>query len=345
MKAWRVLRYGEPKLALSLEDIPEPVPAAGQALVNVRATSLNYNEVDGCYGRYRTVDPPVPYTLGMEVLGDVVSAGEGAEHWVGRRVIATAVGAFGAHAQRAVVDADMTFDAPPGLDDQAGAAFFFPFHVAHLALVERGHLQAGQTLLVHAGAGGVGSAAVQLGAALGARVIATAGSDEKLEFCRSRGADVAINYRKQDVTEAVLEATGGRGVDVVCDLVGGDTTQATFPAVVHGGRHVVAGFSGGIEAEDAGGFTPRGIVFGNFDLCGVMLSYRSADRPQRPGVHPFPRAAGESVQAHLVQLLQAGKISPVVGRVASYRELPAELQLMSERSTIGRTILDWSSET
>jgi NADPH2:quinone reductase len=258
-------------------------------------------------------------------------------------VIATATGAFGAHAQLAVVESDMTFDAPPGLDDRAAAAFFFPFHVAHLALVERGHLQAGQTLLVHAGAGGVGSAAVQLGAALGARVIATAGSDEKLEFCRSRGADVAINYRTQDVATAVLEATDGHGVDVVCDLVGGDTSVATFPAVAHGGRHCLAGFSGGIEAEDVGGLTPRGIVFGNIDVCGVLMSYRSPDKPRYPGVHPFPRVVGESVQEHLVQLLEAGKISPVVGRLASYRDLPAELERMSSRATVGRTILDWSA--
>jgi NADPH:quinone reductase-like Zn-dependent oxidoreductase len=344
VQAWRVVRYGPPEQALSLQDIPDPAPGAGQTLVKVRSTSLNYNEVDGCYGRYRTVDPPVPYTLGMEVLGDVVAAGEGAEHWVGRRVIASATGAFGAHAQLVVVEADMTFDAPPSLDDHAGAAFFFPFHVAHLALVERGHLQAGQTLLVHAGAGGVGSAAVQLGAALGARVIATAGSEEKLEFCRMRGADLAINYRTEDVAQVVLDATGGRGVDVVCDLVGGETTLATFPAVAHGGRHVLAGFSGGIEEEDVGGLTPRGIVFGNIDVCGALLSYRSEGKPRYPGVHPFPRSAGEAVQTHLVQLLEAGKISPVVGRVASYRDLPAELQRMSERATVGRTILDWSQD-
>jgi NADPH2:quinone reductase len=342
MLAWRVIRYGEPAEALELQEVPEPLPGPGQALVEVAATALNFNEIDGCRGTYLTVNPPLPYTLGMEVVGDVVSAGDGATAWVGRRVIATAVGAFGAHAQRALVEADMTFDAPPDLPLTSAAAFFFPFHVAHLALVERGHLQPGQTLLVHSGAGGVGSAAVQLGAALGARVLATAGSDQKLAFCRELGADVAINYRDTDIAQAVLEATGGAGVDVVCDLVGGKTTTNTFPCVKRGGRHVVAGFSGGIEAEDQG-IAPRGIVFGNFDLCGVMLSYRSDGRPIAVGINPWPRSTGEAVQRHLVELLQAGAIRPVIGRLASWRDLPSELALLAGRTTTGRTVIDWSS--
>lgn len=340
MLAWRVVRYGSPPEALRLEDIDEPVPGDNEALVEVTSTVLNFNEVDGCYGRYRTVDPPLPYTLGMEVLGTVVATGAGAEGWLGRRVIATATGAFGAHAQRAVVDADMTFDVPAGLDDVQGAAFFFPFHVAYLSLVERGGLEAGETLLVHAGAGGVGSAAVQLGAALGARVIATAGSAEKLDFCRSMGAETAINYRERNVAEAVLEATGGRGVDIVCDLVGGAVTQATLPCVVRGGRVMLAGFSGGIEAEDEG-MAPRGILFGNLDVRGVMLSYRSPHRPSYPGISPFPREIAERVQASLLDLLGRGAIRPVVGRVASYRDLPVELQRQEQRLTTGRTVISW----
>lgn len=341
MLAWRVVRYGSPPEALRLEDIDDPVPAANEALVEVTSTVLNLNEVDGCYGRYRTVDPPLPYTLGMEVLGTVIGTGAGAEAWQGRRVIATATGAFGGHAQRAVVDADMMFDVPAGLDDVQGAAFFFPFHVAYLSLVERGGLQTGETLLVHAGAGGVGSAAVQLGAALGARVIATAGSAEKLDFCRSMGAETAINYREENIAEAVLAATDGRGVNIVCDLVGGPVTQATLPCVARGGRVMLAGFSGGIEAEDEGGLTPRGILFGNLDIRGVMLSYRSADRPSYPGIHPFPRETADRVQASLLELLGRGVIRPVVGRVASYRELPDELQRQERRLTTGRTVISW----
>jgi NADPH2:quinone reductase len=313
-------------------------------VVAAATTPLNFNEVDGCFGRYRTVDPPLPYTLGMEVVGEVVRTGNGTERWLGRRVLATATGAFGAHAEQVLADVDMVFDAPVALDDVQAGAFFFPFHVAHLALVERGHLEAGQTVLVHAGAGGVGSAAVQLGAALGARVLATAGGAEKVARCRELGADVAIDYLTEDFAAAVLEVTDGRGVDVVCDLVGGPITTATFPCVALGGRHVLAGFSGGIEAEDAG-IAPRPIVFGNFDVCGVMLSYRNdpALAKRYSGFNLFSRADGERVQQHLVELLDAGRIHPVVGRTAPWTDLPIELQRLANRETTGRTVLDWRS--
>ncbi len=342
IRAWRVHQHGEPADALRIDEIDEPVPGAGQVLVRTATTPLNFNEVDGCHGRYLTVDPPLPYTLGMEVVGEVVAAGEGASGWLGRRVTATAAGAFGAHAEAVVADADMTFDAPERLDDVQAAAFFFPFHVAYLAVVERGHVRPGQTLLVHAGAGGVGSAAVQLGAALGARVIATAGSAEKLERCRELGADLAVDYRTGDVAAALLDATDGRGVDVVCDLVGGETSMRTFPAVALGARYVLAGFSGGIEAEDSG-LPPRPLLFGNFDLCGVMLSYRSdpAVVKRATGFNLFSRADGERVQAALVDLLDAGRIRTVVGRTAPWTELPAELTRLERRETIGRTVLDW----
>jgi NADPH2:quinone reductase len=337
-----VHRFGEPATALQVDDVEEPIPGPGQVVVATATTPLNFNEIDGCYGRYRTVDPPLPYTLGMEVVGEVIRTGDGAEDWRGRRVLATAVGAHGAHAEQVLADTDMTFDAPERLDDVDAAAFFFPFHVAHLALVARGRLGAGQTVLVHAGAGGVGSAAIQLGVALGARVIATAGSPEKLDFCRGLGADLALDYEHDDVVSAVLDATAGRGVDVVCDLVGGQTTVRTFPCVAHGGRHVLAGFSGGIEAEDTG-IVPRPILFGNFDLCGVMLSYRTdpVAAKRASGFNLFSRADGERVHAHLVELLDAGRIRTVVGRTAQWSELPAELTRLANRETIGRTVLDW----
>jgi len=342
MKAWRVHRYGEPADALTVDEVPEPEPAPGQVVVATATTPLNFNEIDGCHGRYRTVDPPLPYTLGMEVVGEVVRAGPGADGWVGRRALATATGAFGAHAERVLADADMVFDAPAALDDVDAAAFFFPFHVAWLAVVERGHLEAGQTLLVHAAAGGVGSAAVQIGAALGARVVAAASTEEKRALCRTLGADVTVDARAGDFAEQVLEATGGRGVDVVCDLVGGDTTTRTFPVVAFGGRHVLAGFSGGIEAEDLG-IVPRPIVFGNFDLCGVMLSYRSDPLTAKrySGFNLFSRGDGERVHAELVQLLDAGRIRTVVGRTAPWTELPAELARLARRETTGRTVLRW----
>lgn len=342
IRAWRVHRYGEPSTALELDEIADPSAGPDQVVVQTAATPLNYNEVDGCFGRYRTVNPPLPFTLGMEAVGEVVATGDGTRRWLGRRVITTASGAFGAHAQQVVGDVDMTFEAPASLDDMAAAAFFFPFHVAYLALVERGHLEPGQSVLVHAGAGGVGSAAIQLGVALGARVVATAGSPEKLDWCRALGASLAIDYRTEDVAATVLDATAGKGVDVVCDLVGGETTVRTFPCVARGARYVLAGFSGGIEAEDRG-IVPRPVIFGNFDLCGVLLSYnRRPDLVKRAsGFNLFSRADGDRVQDHLVALLEAGRIRAVVGRTASWRELPTELARLAARTTIGRTVLDW----
>ncbi|MEN8159709.1 MAG: zinc-binding dehydrogenase, partial [Myxococcota bacterium] len=205
---------------------------------------------------------------------------------------------------------------------------------------ERGRLASGETLLVHAGAGGVGSAAVQLGVAHGARVIATAGSDEKRAFCRELGAAEVLDSRSDDLAAALLEATAGAGVDVACDLVGGAPTVATAAAMARGGRLVMAGFSGGIEAEDQPALTPRAIVFGNFSLGGVMLAYH--DSPTRLGaMNLLPRALGESIQAELLQGLDAGRIRPIVGRVASCRELPAELERLERRTTIGRSVLDW----
>jgi len=338
-----VHRYGPPAEALQLDEVDEPTPGPGELLVATVTTACNFNEVDGCFGRYRTVDPPVPYTLGMEVVGEVVGAGEGAGDWLGRRVMATAVGAHGAHAERVLASADMAFAVPDSLDDVQAAAFFFPFHVAHLALVERGHLQPGQWVLIHAGAGGVGSAAVQLATVLGGRVIATAGGPEKVALCRQLGAEVAVDHRSEDVAAAVHEATGGRGVDLVCDLVGGDVTRATFPLVAHGGRHVLAGFSGGIEAEDEG-IVPRPLLFGNFDLVGVMLAYVADPAMAREwtGFNLFSRADGEAVQAHLVELLDAGRIRTVVGRIAPAEDLPVELQRLADRRTTGRTVLRWT---
>jgi NADPH2:quinone reductase len=341
MQAWRVVRHGPPSEALELQEIETPAPGPGEARVAVRATACNLNEVDGCFGRYRTIDPPLPYTLGMEVVGVVDAAGAGAERWLGRRVTACARGAVGAHAQHALIDPAMAFDAPEKLDDAHAAAFFFPFHVGALALFERAKLAPGEWVLVNAAAGGVGSAALQLGVAAGARVVAAAGSAEKLALCRELGAEVALDYRADGFAEAVLAATGGRGLDVACDLVGGAATAQLAPLMARGGRLVMAGFSGGIAAEDTPGLTPRALLFGNFSLGGVMLAYHG-DGPKLGAVNLLPRSVGDAVQTRLVRWLDEGRIRPIVGRTASWRDLPAELERLEARATTGRTILDWT---
>ena len=340
MRAWRVVRHGAPSRALELCELEAPAPGPGQLRVVVSATVCNFNEIDGCYGRYLTVSPPLPYTLGMEAVGVVEAAGEGAAHWLGRRVMACAASAFGAHAERMLADSGMCFEAPAALDDTAAAAFYFPFHVASLALFERGQLRAGEWLLVNAAAGGVGSAAVQLGVAAGARVVAAAGSPEKLAFCRELGAEHALNYLDAGFGASVLAATGGRGVDVACDLVGGAATAGLMPLMARGGRLVLSGFSGGIEAEDLPALTPRPVLFGNFSVGGVMLAYHG-DGPKLGMANLLPRTLGEQIEARLERLLDAGRIRPIVGRVAPWRELPSELERLEARRTIGRSVLDW----
>lgn len=343
MKAWRVVRHARPSEALELVDVDRPEPGPGQVRARVATTACNFNEVDGCYGRYKTVDPPLPYTLGMEAVGVIDAAGEGAERWQGRRVMLTGVGATGAHAEFVIGSQEMVFDCPDALDDIEGAAFYFPFHVAYVSLVERGRLLEGETVLIHAGAGGVGSAAIQLAKACGARVIATAGSPAKLEFCRKLGADLAIDYRSEDFVAAVRDATEGRGVDVACDLVGGEVTDQTMRCMAYGGRLMMTGFSGGIEAEDETGLLPRPIVFGNFSVGGVLMTYGDPDLYARLGLNVVPRTRGDAIHAELLRLHAEGAIAPVVGRRASFAELPSELERMERRETMGRTILDWSS--
>jgi NADPH2:quinone reductase len=219
----------------------------------------NYNEIDGCHGRYLTVNPSLPYTLGMEFVGEVTGSGDGAEAWIGRRVMGAGTGAIGAHAEQVVGPSNMAFDVPPELSDTEAAAFFFPFHLAHLGLHERGQLIKGETVLIHAAAGGVGSAALQLAVAAGARVIATAGSHAKLEIARSLGADVAIDYTAGGFASAVLNATDGRGVDMCFDGVGGDVTTESLRCLARNGRHLgdSSGFRGSIDVGGGGQGRPE----------------------------------------------------------------------------------------
>ena len=341
MRAWRVYRNGRPSEALRLDRIAVPDPGPGEVRVRTCAMALNYNEVDGCHGRYLTVNPPIPYTLGMEVTGTVDAAGPGAEQWIGRRVMACAKGAYGGYAEFVIADAGMVFDAPARLDDSQAAAFFMPFHLAWLGLHQRGGLSAGETVLIHAGAGGVGSAAVQLANAAGAQVLTTAGGPVKTAKCLELGADVAIDYLAGDFAPAVLAATDGRGVDLVFDGVGGAVTEASVRCLRLYGRLVMIGFAGGIEAEDRPMLTPRAIMFGSISLIGVMLAYTADPAMENPlpGIHIQPREVGETAQRELEYLLARGRITPFVGKVVAFEELPAALDEMDQRLTMGRTVV------
>jgi NADPH2:quinone reductase len=325
---------------LRLDDVDDPPdPGPGELKIRVTSVTLNFNDLDGIHGRYKTVPRPVPYIPGMEVLGIVEAAGPDAEWWIGRRAVAIPAGAFGGYAEQVIAPASMTFEMPSEMPEAEAAAIFMPFHMGWLALYERARVQPGETLLVHAGAGGAGSAAIQLGVHAGARVFATAGSEEKLRLCRELGADLAINYRDNDFVEAVLDATDGRGVDVAFDAVSGDVTLQTFRCMAFNGRHILAGFASGIEQEDAG-LVPRPVLFGNFSLVGVCHAY--VDDPvtfKRMSGFNFPsHQDGEQLHAELLELFAEGKLRAIVGQDVPFLDLPVALEAMEDRRTVGRTV-------
>ena len=276
----------------------------------------------------------------MEVLGRVQSAGQGGEALIGSRVCAIPAGAFGGYAEIAVAPVAMTFSMPDDMDTATAASIYMPFHVASLALYERARVSADDTVLVHAAAGGAGSAAVQLARARGARVIATAGGPKKAKFVRDLGADIAIDYRNDDFVARVLDFTDGRGVDVAFDSVGGATTVETFRCMAFGGRHLLVGFASGIEAEDEG-IVPRPVLFGNFSLFGVCHAY--TDDPLE-----FKRATGLNFPSHadgvrlhedLLRMIGAGTIRPITGSTSSFSALPEVVGAMESRQTMGRNVV------
>lgn len=341
MKAWRLHEYGKPRDVLRLEDVPVPVPGPREIRVKVSAITLNYNDLDGILGRYLTVRPPLPYIPGIEVLGRVDATGPGAEDWLGRRVCAIPGAGFGGYAEQAVCPAACAFEMPEDIPDADAAAIFFPFHLSWFALFERGRLARGESVLIHAAAGGVGSAAVQLARHAGARVFATAGSDAKLALCRELGADVAINYRKDAFDDLVNEATDGRGVDVVFDSVAGDVTAQSLRCMAFGARLLALGFASGIEAEDEATLTPRPLLFGNFSLLGVCWAYM--DDPlafRRQTGFNFPsHDDGVRIHRQVIDLLNNGAIRPVIGQRASFADLPDAFDAVERRETIGRTVI------
>jgi NADPH2:quinone reductase len=324
---------------LALADIEQPQPGPDELSVRVSCVTLNFNDLDGIHGRYKTVPVPVPYTPGMEILGRVEAAGAGAESWIGKRVVAIPSGAHGGYAEYVVAPAAMAFEMPDDLPEPEAAGIFMPYHLAYLALYERARLQTGQSLLVHAAAGGVGSSALQLGVHAGARVIATAGSGEKRALCRDLGADVVLDSRA-DFIAPVLDATDGRGVDVAFDTIGGQITVDTFRCMAFNGRHVIAGFASGIEHEDEG-IVPRPVLFGNFDLVGVCHAY--VDDPiafKRDTTFNFPaHRDGERVHAELLRMVADGSIRPVIGLELPFERLPEGLAAMEARQTVGRVVV------
>ena len=229
--------------ALRWQALPTPEPRAGQVLIRVHAASLNFPDLLTVQNKYQ-VKPPLPFVPGSEFSGIVEALGDGVRHLrVGDGV--ASIGVTGGFASHACVDAAAVMPLPPGFDLDDAAAFAFTYGTSHHALIDRAALQPGETVVVLGASGGVGSAAVQIAKAAGARVIACASTDEKCAFCLTLGADVAINTQRQDLREALKAATEGRGADVVLDPVGGDLAQAAFRSIAWRGRYLVIGFAAG----------------------------------------------------------------------------------------------------
>ncbi len=344
MRAWRVHEWGQPLEVLQLDVVDVPEPGPGELRVRVQAIPLNLNDMERITGLNMMVRPDLPCTPGMEVMGVVDACGEGAEAWLGARVVATTKGASGGWAEYAICPTVSAFVMPDDIPLPDAAALYFPFHLAGLGLFDRAGLPAGESVLIHAAAGGSGTAAVQLAVDAGAKVFATAGSDEKVQLCRDLGAHVAINYREQDFAEVVLAETGGRGVDVVFDNVGPAVFEDSVKATAYDGRYLMMGFASDKSKADEPSIVPRKVIAANIKLCGVLLSYAEPDfaamLKQMMGFNFLPRETGERITDSIVELVRAGTVRPVIGQQIGFEDVPDAIVAMVERRTIGRTVVE-----
>jgi len=242
MKAVLCKAWGPPE-SLVIEDVPTLMPGAGQVLIEVRAAGVNFPDSLIIQKKYQ-LQPPLPFSPGAEVAGIVRVVGEGVKPWKpGDRVIASVP--YGGYAQELVADAARVMPIPDGMDFPTASAYVVTYGTSLFALKDRAKLAPGETLLVLGAAGGVGIAAVEVGKAMGARVIAAASSEEKLALCREHGADETIDYAREDLRERIAALTGGKGPDVIYDPVGGPYTEQAFRSIAWEGRHLVIGFAAG----------------------------------------------------------------------------------------------------
>jgi len=322
MRAIVVDRLMEPE-ELRLGEAPEPAPAAGTLLVDVKAAGCNFFDILMCRGTYQ-VKPPLPFVPGAEVAGEVLAVGEGVTGFaVGDRVFGSS--GMGGFAERALVPAHGAWQLPAAMSFAEGAALPIVYPTSYAALVYRASLAAGETLLVHAAAGGVGVAAVQIGKALGARVIATAGGDDKLAVAKRAGADVVIDYRAEDFVARVLDETDGRGADVIYDSVGGDVFDRSLKCIAWNGRLLVIGFAGGtIPSVKA-----NRILLKNIAVVGLHWGAYAKHEPER-----IP----ETMQA-LLALAEKGAIRPEIYRSYPLEQASEALVALGARRTWGKVVL------
>ena len=322
MRAVVVDRWMEPS-ELAVRELPDPEAGAGMLGVDVRAAGCNFFDILMAKGQYQ-VKPPFPFVPGAELAGVVNAVGPDVRGFkAGDRVLAAVP--LGAFAERAAIPARAAMRMPDGMSFEEGAAFPIVYPTSYAGLVFRAGLRPGENLLVHAAAGGVGIAAVQIGKALGARVIATAGGAEKLEIAKRAGADVAIDYQSGDWPDAVKKATDGRGADVIYDSVGGDVTDGSLKCIAWNGRLLVIGFASGRIPE----VKLNRVLLKNISLVGLHWGAHAMYEPAR---------IGETFDA-LFGLLAAGKIRPLVYKTYGLDQLPEALAALGSRRSWGKVIV------
>ena len=322
MKAILCKAYGPPD-SLVVEDIPSPVAGPGEVVVSVKTASVNFPDVLIIQNKYQ-LKPPLPFSPGSELAGVVKSVGDGVTHLKPGDPVMAITG-YGAFAEEVLVDVNRLLPIPTGMDFVSAAAFGLTYATSEHALCDRGELKAGETLLVLGASGGVGIAAIEIGKALGARVIACASTDDKLAVCREHGADDTINYATEDLRERIKAITGGKGADVVYDPVGGTYTELALRSIAWRGRLLVVGFAAGDIPKIPLNLT----LLKGCAIVGVFWGEFTRREPQR-----FLAAMDK-----LGRWFAEGKLKPHVSGTFPLERAADALAMMAGRNVMGKVVL------
>lgn len=325
MKAIRAHQWCSPR-ELAVDEIDIPEPGERQILVRVNATGLNFPDLLIISGKYQ-FKPELPFSPGFEIAGTVERVGASVSRFAeGQRVIAQIP--VGGCAEYAVAEEAYSHPKPDSMSDEEAAAFPLVYQTAYFGLAYRGAMQKGETVLIHSAAGGVGLAAVQLARALGAgKIVATVGSDEKLEIVRSNGADVVLNYQKEDFVDVVKRETNGRGADVIYDPVGGEIGERSTKCIAFEGRLVLVGFTSGKFSN----FVSNHVLVKNYSVVGLHWgSYR----------HNNP-AKIEQGWKELIGIYETGKLKPVIGGRFHMEQIADAMEFLASRKAVGKIVLHW----
>jgi NADPH2:quinone reductase len=322
VKAVLCKQYGPPE-SLVVEETASLTPGPTEVVIDVKAASVNFPDVLIIQNKYQA-KPPLPFSPGSELSGIVKTVGAGVTRWKpGDRVIASTT--YGAFAQEAKADASRLMAIPAGMDFNTAAAFILTYGTSDHALVDRGELKAGETLLILGAAGGVGLAAIEIGKALGARVIACASTPEKLAVCTSHGADETINYTTEDLRERIKELTGGKGIDVVYDAVGGAYTEPALRSLAWRGRLLVVGFAAGEIPKIPINLT----LLKGCSIVGVFWGDWTRREPER---------FAERIR-QLDRWFQEGKLKPHVSETMPFERAGEAIGKMASRQVKGKLVL------